>query len=1335
MFAVFTSVASASYVSLSVKSNACNGEYVDVTVSGRYDLTLTEYNSCMSLTGSTPSTVKKYDVTIDLYEHDTFSSDFIDGNTGSYPVNWNSALNLPGCNWVNFQYTFTKRLSDWAGGLEGNTIELYSEASIYIDPDGFIIEDGYDKDIGDTPLEYVNIISGQCGSGVCCDLSTCNFRPASYKCADNVQLDYGCPWGTSPGADVGVQYADRYCPGSSSSCSGSLQWDTWSVYDNCNSNEMCIDNNPTCQGVQCDSNSDCGTSGWIGSPYCSGNDVYQTYRTWTCNNPGTPSSYCSYSDQQMLKQTCTSCSGGACAVECSSNSDCGTGGWWINDEYCSGGDVWDTWREHKCFNPGTSSSYCGYSNSDLKREDCPNGCSGGECTIECSSNPDCGANGWLNNNYCNGNNVWDYYRTWTCSSPGTKYSDCSYADNTQLKQTCPNTCLGGVCSTVACYNSADCGANSWLGNEYCSGNNVMDTYRIYICSNPGTASASCSYSDAAQVKEACTYGCSSGACEVPACFNNSDCGANVWLGNGYCNGTDAWDTYRTWTCSNPGTLSASCSYSDDNQLRKACLISCINDSCDDEDHLWISDYTDNMIFRVTLDGSVTKSFASPGTDTMDLAFDGTYLWAADYMDAKIYKLDTDGNVLGGFFTIPVWPRGLTFDGTYLWYSDLVNSYKATTSGTLIASYGTIGDGTTGLAYNGTELFSADINDDMIYWYNLAAPTGFNSAGTLPNGLTWGGGYFWNVEGSDNKIYKFTPDGTIAGSFSAPGSGASGIAYEYHICYNDADCGEDGWLGTNYCNGDDVWDTYRDFSCINPGTVNSRCSVSDTDTLKQSCGEGCENGECLAANGYLWVSDTTDIIYKLNTSGAVVDSFSSPGCAFDGLTWDGVYIWRSDTLTDRIYKLTTDGTVVDSFNSPGFSPVGLAWDGTYLWNIDSSSDKIYKLTTDGTVVDSFNAAPVFVSSGLAWDGAYLWSADTVSDKIYKLTTDGTVVDSFDSPGVFPYGLAWDGTYLWNVDSLSDKIYKLTTDGTIVDSFNSPVADPYGLAWQPIIIACYLNSDCGADGLVGDTYCSGDDVYQDYRTWTCNDPGTASASCSYSDAGQLKQSCADTCVAGSCVSIECYDDSDCGADGWVGADYCNGDELRDTFKEYTCSNPGTASASCSSTETDQLKQICRNGCFGGSCLTEGVLWNADSGTDKIYKLTTNGTILNSFSSPGTSPSGLTWDGNYLWNADNNLDRIYKLTINGLIVYSFDSPGTSPSGLTWDGNYLWNADYNTDKIYKLTTDGTVVSSFNSPGTFPRGLAWQDYSPIVCSSDSDCGADGFIRRSNMGWNIFVEC
>ena len=51
------------------------------------------------------------------------------------------------------------------------------------------------------------------------------------------------------------------------------------------------------------------------------------------------------------------------------------------------------------------------------------------------------------------------------------------------------------------------------------------------------------------------------------------------------------------------------------------------------------------------------------------------------------------------------------------------------------------------------------------------------------------------------------------------------------------------------------------------------------------------------------------------------------------------------------------------------------------------------------------------------------------------------------------------------------------------------------------------------------------------------------------------------------------------------------------------------------------------------------------------------------------------------------IFLLAYTGEIIQSFDTPGSYPTGLTFDGTNLWLADYQTDKLYAI--DPAMVKS----------------------------------------------
>jgi hypothetical protein len=128
----------------------------------------------------------------------------------------------------------------------------------------------------------------------------------------------------------------------------------------------------------------------------------------------------------------------------------------------------------------------------------------------CSSNANCGVDGWVGSQYCNQGDEWQDWRTWTCHNVGTVDAYCSYEDNPQFKMGCAGGCLDGWCVGAVCNINSDCGLDEYIGTPYCDGNDVYQVYRVWSCDVPGTDS--CSYTDGIQFKESCAISCSNGIC-------------------------------------------------------------------------------------------------------------------------------------------------------------------------------------------------------------------------------------------------------------------------------------------------------------------------------------------------------------------------------------------------------------------------------------------------------------------------------------------------------------------------------------------------------------------------------------------------------------------------------------------------------------------------------------------------------------------------------------------------------------------------------------------------------------------------------------------------------
>ncbi|MFZ5515271.1 MAG: transglutaminase domain-containing protein [Candidatus Zhuqueibacterota bacterium] len=122
----------------------------------------------------------------------------------------------------------------------------------------------------------------------------------------------------------------------------------------------------------------------------------------------------------------------------------------------------------------------------------------------------------------------------------------------------------------------------------------------------------------------------------------------------------------------------------------------------------------------------------------------------------------------------------------------------------------------------------------------------------------------------------------------------------------------------------------------------------------------------------------------------------------------------------------------------------------------------------------------------------------------------------------------------------------------------------------------------------------------------------------------------------------------------------------------------------------------------------LWCSDNGHDQLCQIDVEDSSITKIVPVGTeNPRGLTWDGEFLWYVDSQAKRIFKLNPEtGSYADTLISPGGYNRGLAWDGEYLWCADYDKDEIYRLETDrGRIFTILNAPGTYSYGLAFDGH------------------------------
>lgn len=158
------------------------------------------------------------------------------------------------------------------------------------------------------------------------------------------------------------------------------------------------------------------------------------------------------------------------------------------------------------------------------------------------------------------------------------FNSCNIQEDIFVQCTADQTCANGACvdQHIQCSTNSQCGTNAYEGGLFCQGNSIYKNFRTYICANPGTASSTCSSSSSPKLQENCTANqtCNSATATCVnqniRCNSASDCGANAYTGDPYCQNSNVYQSYLTWTCNNAGTSSSTCSSNAAPQLKTTC---------------------------------------------------------------------------------------------------------------------------------------------------------------------------------------------------------------------------------------------------------------------------------------------------------------------------------------------------------------------------------------------------------------------------------------------------------------------------------------------------------------------------------------------------------------------------------------------------------------------------------------------------------------------------------------------------------------------------------------------------------------------------------------------
>ena len=585
--------------------------------------------------------------------------------------------------------------------------------------------------------------------------------------------------------------------------------------------------------INCASNSDCGTTGFIGEEFCSVNQVVKNFQSSVCHNPGGILSFCSVNVTAQQTNLCQyACSGGAC-VRCDSQTDCDDG----NNNTAD-----------SCVNPGNLTSSC--LNVEIISQ-----------TIVCSSDAQCGSETTVGALYCAGNTVNKNVLTFDCINEGTPQSYCTNTSETRSVQQCSDYCSGGLCQSfvcsgdsacddgnsntidrcvqggtpgsscthtpqtpsVACSSDAQCGSPFVVGNNFCSAGSVKQIIRTPICVNPGTAASSCSSRDDQQTVQQCASGCSGGVCVSAACSSdaqcsdnnpltldacvnpgtgasscshvgincasNSDCGTTGFIGQEFCSLDDVFKNRQTATCVNPGTGASSCQISVVSERIQDCSGSCTAGSC--------------------IVCSSNAQCSDGNSNTVDTCVNpGTAQSRCEYTLAQAIACSSASECGVNDFV----------GAASCSANSVVQSFR---------TFSCVNPGTSG---------SFCTSSSVVQTKAVCLNTEQCVTGTChPIPTIACSNDAQCVDGNSNTVDRCVNPGT-------PGSRCEHTAQTIR-CTLDQDCGLTGFVGVPACSQKAIVQSYKIFSCINRGTPESFCTNSNQVVVKSVCSDACQNGAC------------------------------------------------------------------------------------------------------------------------------------------------------------------------------------------------------------------------------------------------------------------------------------------------------------------------------------------------------------------------------------------------------------------------------------------------------------------------------------------------------------
>ncbi len=388
------------------------------------------------------------------------------------------------------------------------------------------------------------------------------------------------------------------------------------------------------------------------------------------------------------------------------------------------------------------------------------------------------------------------------------------------------------------------------------------------------------------------------------------------------------------------------------------------------------------------------------------------------------------------------------------------------------------------------------------------------------------------------------------------------------CTTNADCSNETTTGLPFCLNGDVYNDKTSFMCDTQLIVDS-CVPKNNSVLVEECPFGCNDGHCIPGTHDVALVDFNNAINNIR-----IENKNNTDVLGNTLTCNEEYI-ISVTIENK-GNFTENVTFNSNMGNINFNHLPIT-------NMLPQDKKLKTKTINLTLTQGhYN---ITVESIINAD-----NSPSNNKAIREVTVVCPTVSCNDDVDC-------------NDNNISTEDICLNPGTTNSNCVNTP-------------IACFFDSDCGTNGYFGNNSCVEKNVTRNYKTYTCNNPGTGNSFCNSQNEPRTQEICNDICLNGQCQGVICDTDSDCedfnpltkdqcinpgtlasecrnselncasnddcGFTGFIGAEFCSVNNVVKNFQNATCLNPGTSQSACSVETSPRLINQCQNVCSLGSCI---------------------------------------------------------------------------------------------------------------------------------------------------------